>query len=108
MELRQERPSWCPHIKRCIFIRSSEGLMCGGLLPEPTEHNGGINTYHFCLNSDYGSCYEVNDTDLERFRWIFDGLDEKRTSWLSAPLCRKCGNAMAKVIEYSCDCGANP
>jgi len=104
MKMKQERPDWCHH-GECIFKRSSEGLMCGGQLPKPTEHNGGINTYHFCLNSEYDSCYEVNDTDLERFRWIFDSLDGKRTSWLSTYICEKCGSPMTKVTEYTCDCG---
>ena len=98
-----ERPSWCPH-KDCITLRSSQGIMCGGKLPEPTEHNGGINTHHFCLMEGRESCYEVNEGDLDFFRWIFDALDGKVTSWLSEPLCVECGNPMVKVIERTCDC----
>ena len=101
---KQERPVWCPH-KDCIFLRSGgTSSMCGGKLPLSTEHNGGINTHHFCLSEGGDSCYEVNANDLDWFRWIFDALDGKKTSWLSVPLCEKCGNTMTKVTEYSCDC----
>ncbi len=82
MVFKQERPEWCPH-NDCIFLRSSQGIMCGGKLPKPTEHNGGINTHHFCLMEGHESCYEVNASDLDFFRWIFDALDGKKTSWLS-------------------------
>lgn len=101
MEQKQERPSWCPH-QECLFVRSAQGSMCGGQLPEPTEHAGGVNTHHFCLSEGGDSCYEVNDTDLEFFRWIFDALDGKITSWMSIPLCEKCGDPMSKVTEYEC------
>lgn len=108
---KEERPDWCPH-KECIFIRSSQGNVCGGRLPEPTEHtdNGftGINTHQFCLREGHNSCFEVNGNDLDWFRWIFDGLDGKITSWISEPLCEKCGMPMTKVTEYTCDCATIP
>ncbi len=97
----QERPTWCP-VKNCEFLRSSQGKMCGGKLAEPTEHDGGINTHHFCLSESGHSSYEVNTSDLDFFRWIFDALDGRRTSWLSIPLCEKCGNPMSKITEYEC------
>ena len=107
----QERPDWCPH-RDCLFIRCAQGLFCGGELPNPTTHtvNGytGINTHQFCMIEGPTSCYEVNSNDLSWFRWVFDGLDGKVTSWISAPLCEKCGNPMTKITEYSCGCGANP
>lgn len=82
----QERPRWCPHTD-CVFQRRAMDAMCGGELPESTEHDGGENTHRFCLNgaADDGGVFDlqVNATDLDWLRWIFDALDGKRTSWLS-------------------------
>ncbi len=86
-EWKQERPTWCPHTD-CIFKRRVMDGMCGGGLPNPVEHDGDFNNYRFCLNgaADNGGVFDlqVNDTDLGWFRWIFDALDGKTTSWLSA------------------------
>ena len=110
-DMEQKRPDWCPH-GDCIFIRQSQNSMCGGELPEPAEHTVGVvtglNTHQFCLKEGHESCFEVNTNDLAWFRWIFDGLDGKVTSWISEPLCSKCNNPMTKITEYICDCGANP
>jgi hypothetical protein len=89
MEFRQGRPDWCPH-KDCIFKRISQDLVCGGRLPKPQPHDPGgppANYYHFCLRDglpgDDIFDLQVNDNDLQMFRWIFDALDGKKTSWLS-------------------------
>ncbi|KKK90611.1 hypothetical protein LCGC14_2721290 [marine sediment metagenome] len=79
---KQTRPKWCPH-KDCIFIRSADSRTCGGRLPEPSEHNGALNTHRFCMYEGYSSCYKVNASDLDWFRWVFDALDGKKTSWKS-------------------------
>ena len=84
-EWRQERPSWCPHLD-CSFRRRAHDSVCGGELPEPAQHNGDFNTHRVCLREDDNgriADYQVNATDLEWFRWIFDALDGKATSWLS-------------------------
>ena len=82
----QERPTWCPHTD-CIFKRRAMDNICGGELPEKQPHDGGFNDYRFCLNgaAENGGVFDlmVNDTDLGWFRWIFDALDGKTTSWLS-------------------------
>lgn len=82
----QERPAWCPHTD-CIFRRRVMDSICGGELPEPAPHDADFNTRRMCLNgaADDGGVFDlqVNRTDLEWLRWIFDALDEKRTSWLS-------------------------
>lgn len=80
---RQERPDWCPH-QSCLFKRRAQDAVCGGTLPGPAEHDDDYNTYRICLN-EAGKVdnYQVNNTDLEWFRWIFDALDGKETSWLS-------------------------
>lgn len=61
--------------------------MCCGDLPGPVPHGDDENVYRFCLNgvADDGGVFDlmVNDTDLGWFRWIFDALDGKETSWLS-------------------------
>lgn len=89
-EWKQERPSWCPY-KDCIFKRRVQDAFCGGALPEPISHNADYNDYRicFCGSEIYqsegftGEHYQVNDTDLDYLRWIFDALDGKKTSWLS-------------------------
>lgn len=82
----QERPRWCPHAD-CVFLRQTQGLICGGALPVPVDHDGTPNTHRFCMNGagDNGGVVDlqVNATDLQHFRWIFDALDGKATSWLS-------------------------
>ena len=79
----QVRPGWCQH-PDCLFVRQATNAVCGGNLPESSEHDGGFNYYRVCLRSD-GEIFDfrVNDTDLDWFRWIFDALDGKKTSWLS-------------------------
>ncbi len=80
---KQERPTWCLH-KECLFKRRVMDAICGGELPEPSPHEGDINTHRICLNQGGRiDDYLVNSTDLEWFRWIFDALDGKETSWLS-------------------------
>ena len=88
---KQEQPTWCPH-KDCRFKRRAMDKLCGGELPEPEEHDGGVNTHRFCINAgcinktvkcDGIFDLQVNSTDLQWFRWIFDALDGKKTSWLS-------------------------
>lgn len=85
-EWKQERPDWCPH-PTCLFKRRVQDAMCCGDLPEPAPHDGDENIYRICLNgaADNGGVFDlqVNDTDLGYFRWIFDALDGKATSWLS-------------------------
>ena len=86
---KQERPPWCTH-KDCQFLITTQGLMCGGKLPKPLPHDPGgpaVNTHRFCL---YGTLPNdeifdlcVNDGDLQGFRYIFDALDGKKTSWLT-------------------------
>lgn len=85
---KQERPSWCPH-HNCIFKRRVMDGACGGQLPLPEPHGADFNTHRFCINKDLEAGIaevfdlQVNETDLDWFRWIFDALDGKRTSWLS-------------------------
>lgn len=83
---KQERPEWCPH-QDCIFKRRAMDSMCGGELPEPILHDENPNTHRMCLRESdppYGiGDYQVDANDLDWFRWIFDALDGKATSWLS-------------------------
>jgi len=83
---KQERPPWCPH-EDCVFRRRVMDKICGGELPTPEPHDGDLNTHRWCLNgaADNGGVFDlrVNATDLEWFRWTFDALDGKATSWLS-------------------------
>lgn len=86
-EWKQERPTWCPH-QDCIFKRRVMDSICGGHLPKPEPHGADSNDKRFCLNFDDDPSTEVfdlqvNDTDLDWFRWVFDAMDGKRTSWLS-------------------------
>ena len=58
--------------------------LCGGDLPKPEPHGGDFNNHRICINAgDPVFDLQVNDTDLDWFRWIFDALDGKATSWLS-------------------------
>ena len=61
--------------------------ICGGRLPEPVSHDGDFNTHRLCINGVDSSGgvvpIQLNETDLEWFRWIFDALDGKKSSWLS-------------------------
>ena len=81
-----DRPGWCPH-KDCRILRNMMNMACGGQLPKPEEHDGGSNTHRFCMDTretGHGIFdLQVNDTDLDMLRWIFDALDGKKTSWLS-------------------------
>jgi hypothetical protein len=60
---------------------------CAGHLPRPVPHASDFNHYRLCMNGALpnGEVFDlqVNDTDLEWFRWMFDALDGKKTSWLS-------------------------
>lgn len=82
MEWKQERPDWCPH-GDCQFKRRAMDYMCVGHLTKFTKHDGDWNHHRLCLNgvSDTGSIFDlqVNNTDLWRFRWLFDALDGKNT-----------------------------
>ncbi len=89
---KQERPLWCLH-QDCQFLRRTMDAMCGGELVRPSEHEGQLNTHRFCIRCpdvENGPFmihdYQVNDNDLQWFRWIFDALDGKKTSWLSSLL----------------------
>jgi hypothetical protein len=83
---KQERPSWCPH-KDCLFKRRTMDNACAGNLPQPVPHNGDFDYYRLCLNgvlpNEEVFDLQVNNTDLEWLRWLFDSLDGKQTSWLS-------------------------
>ena len=58
--------------------------ICGGNLPKPSPHEGDFNIYRLCFNQGGRiDSYEVNKSDLGWFRWIFDALDGRTTSWLS-------------------------
>jgi len=83
MTYKQEKPTWCKHLD-CIFQRRVLDVLCGGELPKPEPHNGDFNLYRVCIRTN-GEVFDlqVNNTDLDWFRWIFDALDGKKTSWLS-------------------------
>lgn len=78
----QEKPSWCPH-ESCEFLRRVEDSLCGGSLPTPEPHDGDLNTHRLCINTDEVFDLQVNVSDVDWFRWIFDAIDGKSTSWLS-------------------------
>jgi len=86
LEWKQERPSWCP-FPSCIQKRRVMDAICGGELPKPEPHEGDFNTHRICFNGADSSGgvvpIQVNASDLEWFRWVFDALDGKITSWLS-------------------------
>ena len=79
---KQERPTWCPH-KDCIFKRRVMDAICGGELATPEPHDGGLNTHRVCTQTDQVIDLQVNETDLEWFRWVYDALDGRQSSWLS-------------------------
>lgn len=84
-EWKQEKPGWCPH-PECIFKRRVMDNICGGALPQPEPHDGDTNLYRICIRMDDKMPIfdlQVNDSDLEWFRWIFDALDGKVSCWLS-------------------------
>lgn len=83
MEWKQERPSWCPQ-PSCKFKRRAQDACCVGILQTPQPHDVDFNIYNWCMRfDDRVDRYEVNDSDLGQFRWLFDALDGKTTSWLS-------------------------
>jgi len=79
-----ERPDWCPH-KDCLFQRGVQSCICGGLLPKPEPHDADFNHFRICIRTAGAAPFDlqVNRTDLGYFRWVFDALDGKSTSWLS-------------------------
>ena len=79
---KQERPSWCPH-QDCIFLRQTQGLLCGGELPKPEPHDEGENTHRLCIKAGEVFDLQVNKTDCDGIRFILDALDGKKTSWRS-------------------------
>jgi len=81
---KQERPPWCKH-NDCFFKKRHQDSLCGGWLSPPQEHNGDFNHYRFCIRFDDDQVIDiqVNDSDLQYFRSIFDVLDGKKTSWLT-------------------------
>jgi len=79
---KQERPKWCPH-QDCIHQRRVMDELCGGKLPKPEPHDADFNTYRICIKTDTVFDLQVNKTDLDWFRWVFDALDGKSSSWLS-------------------------
>jgi len=93
-EWKQERPAWCPHEKHCLFRRRGMDAMCGGELPIPQPHDPGgppVNTHRVCINEIQSAQapraaifdLQVNDADLDWFRWIYDALDGRKTGTLS-------------------------
>ena len=98
---KQERPSWCPH-NDCEYLRRVQDALCGGKLPTPESHDGDHNTHRMCQrDGDDGSVYDwqVNATDLDGFRWIFDALDGKVTSWRSKRMTRETAPGIREVME---------
>lgn len=83
---RQERPEWCPH-NDCIFLRRVVDLICGGKLPKPVPHGKDFNIYRICIRESSLPVFDlqVNKSDLDWLRWVFDALDGKKTSSLSDP-----------------------
>jgi hypothetical protein len=89
-EWKQDRPKWCPH-KDCVFQRRAVDSICAGQLSEPVAHDGIDNTHRVCVNQVHDPeavrslifDLQVNANDLEWFRWVFDSIDGKATSWLS-------------------------
>lgn len=61
--------------------------ICGGELPKPEPHDGDFNTHRVCtvFNDEPKTVLDlqVNKTDLDWFRWVYDALDGEKTSWLS-------------------------
>jgi hypothetical protein len=86
MTYKQEKPAWCKH-EDCVFQRRVLDNLCGGKLPTPERHETDFNFYRICIRTNVGEPnvfdLQVNNTDLDWFRWIFDALDGKKTSWLS-------------------------
>lgn len=84
--IKNERPKWCPH-PDCIFQMQEQNLICGGKLPKPAPHGEvkEANDKRICIDTretGHGIFdLQVNDSDLEAFRFIFDSLDGKVTSW---------------------------
>lgn len=84
-QFKQEKPSWCQH-SSCIFLRRVQDNLCGGELPAPKPHDGDLNTHRICIKTEgvFGLfSLQVNVSDLDWFRWVFDAIDGKKTSWLS-------------------------
>lgn len=81
-QFKQEKPSWCPH-EGCGFLRRAMDNLCGGKLAVPEPHDGDWNTHRLCIKTDGVFDLQVNTNDLDWFRWIFDAVDGKKTSWLS-------------------------
>lgn len=82
IQYKQEKPSWCPH-ESCGFLRRAEDRFCGGSLPKPEPHGGDLNTHCICFKNEEVVDFQVNMSDLDWFRWVFDAIDGKKTSWLS-------------------------
>jgi hypothetical protein len=72
-----------------------------------------VNTHRFCTNWEQSASatpdkildLQVMGADLEYFRWIFDALDGKKTSWLSRRGARRkfsCGHPPLKKGEEAC------
>ena len=80
---KQKRPMWCPY-QDCIFLRQTQGLICGGKLPKPELHDGCENTHRLCISPGEASGdLQLNNNDCDGFRFILDALDGKKTSWRS-------------------------
>jgi len=82
-EWQQKRPEWCPH-SDCVFLRRIQDAGCCGALPVPEPHDGDLNTHRLCLRPEVAVFdLQVNMSDLDWLRWLFDAIDGKKTSWLS-------------------------
>jgi len=112
-DFQQTKPSWCP-MKECGFIRITQDSVCCGVLSKPEPHDEAYNTHRICFFDGIHppQPFMVNETDLEYFRWIFDAIDGKKTSWLSRrdapPQCpvrltteKVCDSELADVSEQS-------
>jgi len=104
MEMSIKRPDWCKH-KDCNFVRAFQVLgmpngICGGKKPVSSNHKQPgmaphegikVNDLRFCIKFDAPndivdvSCHKG---DLDYFRYIFDCLDGKCTSWLTESMKR--------------------
>lgn len=70
------RPSWCP-CADCECVYSPGDVLCGGSLPEPAPHAGGVNDMRLCIkqcDATRVDSYQINVDDIGWFQRLFDAL----------------------------------
>lgn len=123
MEWKQVKPSWCPHLIDCVFLRRVQDSLCAGQLLKPISHDGDVNTHRICFNGVLPNNevfdLQTNKSDVFHLKRILNVIDEKNEvvitqensegfseEWYEYFKCPNCGDeGVAYIFKFCPECG---